>query len=117
MIYCPGGATGFSPALGFNPGNRPPGRRALQGRQVRFIRNRREAPIYSGPAIAQICADAHYFSEREIVSLPNKPLYLFGSIRSAFGPRDLSPTFSKSPSCGATRDGLSIISKVSRFAH
>jgi hypothetical protein len=26
-------------AQGFNPGNRPPGRRALKGRQIRFIRN------------------------------------------------------------------------------
>ena len=33
-------------AQGFNPGNRPPGRRALKGRQIRRIRNRREAPLY-----------------------------------------------------------------------
>ena len=59
-------------AQGFNPGNRPPGRRALKGRQIRLIRNRREAPIYIEPAIAHLCADAHYFSEREIVSLLNE---------------------------------------------
>jgi hypothetical protein len=51
--------------------NRPPWRRALK-RQTRRIRNRRQKYIYIGPAIAQLCAGAHYLGEREIVSLPNK---------------------------------------------
>ena len=45
---------------------------ALKGRQIRRIRNRREEHIYLRPAIAQLCVGAHYFSQREIVSLPNK---------------------------------------------
>jgi hypothetical protein len=59
-------------AQGFNPGNRPPGRRALKGRQIRRRRNGREEHIYQGAAIAPFCAGAHYFSHWEIVSLPNK---------------------------------------------
>jgi len=59
-------------AQGFNPGNRPPGRRALKGRQIRRRRNGREEHIYLGAAIAPFCAGAHYFSHWEIVSLPNK---------------------------------------------
>jgi hypothetical protein len=47
--------------------------------------------MYIKPAIAQLCPGAYYLSEREIVSLPNKYLFFFGSVRSAFGPRDLSP--------------------------
>ena len=47
-------------AQGFNPGNRPPGRRALKGRQIIVISNRREKHIFIGPAIVQLCADAHY---------------------------------------------------------
>jgi hypothetical protein len=47
-------------AQGFNPGNRPPGRRALKGRQVIVISNRREKHISIGPAIVQLCAGAHY---------------------------------------------------------
>ena len=35
-------------AQGFNPGNRPPGRRALKGRQMRRRRNGREEHIYLG---------------------------------------------------------------------
>jgi len=46
----PGGATG----------NRPPGRRALKGRQVIVISNRLEKHIFIGPAIVQLCAGAHY---------------------------------------------------------
>jgi hypothetical protein len=55
-------------AQGFNPGNHPPVRRALKGRQD--------------------------FPQWKIVSLTNKfPIsyFLFSSIRSAFGLRDLSP--------------------------
>src|ERR1700720_1131011 len=59
-------------AQGFNPGNRPAGRRALKGRQIRRRRNGREAPIYLGAAIAPFCAGAHDLSHWEIVSLPNK---------------------------------------------
>ena len=47
-------------AQGFNPGNRPPGRRALKGRQVIVISNRLEKHISIGPAIVQLCAGAHY---------------------------------------------------------
>ena len=46
-------------AYGFNPGNRPPGRRALKGRQVIVTSNRLEKRIYMGPAIVQLCAGAH----------------------------------------------------------
>ena len=46
-------------AQGFNPGNRPPGRRALKGRQVIVTSNRLEKRIYIGPAIVQLCAGAH----------------------------------------------------------
>jgi hypothetical protein len=69
-------------AQGFNPGNRPPGRRALKGRQIRRIRNRRKEHIYLGAAIAPLCAGAHYFSHREIVSLLTNTLFLFGSNRT-----------------------------------
>jgi hypothetical protein len=44
----------------FNPGNRPPGRRALKGRQIIVISNRREKHISIGSAIVQLCAGAHY---------------------------------------------------------
>ena len=47
-------------AQGFNPGNRPPGRRALKGRQVIVISNRREKHISIGRAIVQLCGGAHY---------------------------------------------------------
>ena len=47
-------------AQGFNPGNRPPGRRALKGRQVIVISNRREKHISIRPAIVQLCAGAYY---------------------------------------------------------
>src|ERR1700688_3131288 len=59
-------------AQGFNPGKRPPGRRALKGRQIRRRRNGREEHIYLGAASAPFCAGAHYFRHWEIVSLPNK---------------------------------------------
>jgi hypothetical protein len=65
---CPVRREGQSPPLslplflaqGFNPGNRPPGRRALKGRQVIVISNRREKHISIGSAIVQFCAGAHY---------------------------------------------------------
>ena len=41
-------------------GNRPPGRRALKGRQVIVISNRREKHISIGSAIVKLCAGAHY---------------------------------------------------------
>jgi hypothetical protein len=47
-------------AQGFNPGNRPTRRRALKGRQVIVISNRREKHISIGPAIVQLCASAYY---------------------------------------------------------
>ena len=47
-------------AQGFNPGNRPPGRRVLKGRQIIVISNRLEKYILIGPAIVQLCAGAHY---------------------------------------------------------
>jgi hypothetical protein len=72
-------------AQGFNPGNRPPGRRALKGRHKNS-----EEHIYIELAIAQRGAGTLSISQREIVSLPNKYPFLFGSIRSAFGPGDLA---------------------------
>jgi len=47
-------------AQGFNPGNRPPGRRALKGGQVIVISNRLEKHISIGPRHRSICAGAHY---------------------------------------------------------
>jgi len=66
-------------AQGFNPGNRPPGKRALKGRQIRPIKKQTRRTYYIRPAIAQLCAGAHYFSQREYLYLTNT-LFLCGAL-------------------------------------
>ena len=69
-------------AQGFNPGNRPPGRRALKGRQIRRRRNGREAPIYLGPQ------SLHFVLVRIILAIGRlslcltNTLFLFGGNRT-----------------------------------
>jgi hypothetical protein len=63
-------------ARGFNPGNRPPGRRALKGHQVIVISNRREKHISIRPAIVQLCTGAKGISPTPSLALSGRTALL-----------------------------------------
>ena len=59
-------------AQGFNPGNRPAGRRALKGRQVIVISNRREKHISMGPRHRSTLCRCPLLASGRLYLPPNK---------------------------------------------
>jgi hypothetical protein len=75
-------------AQGFNPGNRPPGRRALKGRQIRRIKTAKNIFILSRQSLNVVLV-RFLLANGRLYLCPTNTLSFFG-IRSAFGPGDLA---------------------------
>ena len=76
-------------AQGFNPGNRPPGRRALKGRQIGRIKTAKNIFILSRQSLNVVLV-RFLLANGRLYLCPTNTLSFFG-IRSAFGRGDLSP--------------------------
>jgi hypothetical protein len=72
VIYCPGGATGFSPALGFNPGNRPPGRRALKRAPGQIYKKQTRSSFLEGRQSLNSALVRIILANGRLYLLPNK---------------------------------------------
>jgi hypothetical protein len=72
----------------------------LKGRQIRRIRNRREAPIYIGPAIANFALVRTILANGRLYLCLTNALFHFGSIQSALDhllKADLNAFFPRCP--------------------